>query len=49
MRFRRAVKASAMAVYLYKQAVEQAGTTEPEAVAEAMVGPDVRRPDGRSR
>ena len=35
-----------VAVYLYKQAVEQAGTTEPEAVAEAMVGQTFAGPTG---
>ncbi len=34
------------AVYLYKQAVEQAGTTDAEAVAEAMVGQTFDGPTG---
>jgi urea transport system substrate-binding protein len=34
------------AVYLYKQAVEAAGTTEPSAVAEAMVGQTFDGPTG---
>jgi ABC-type branched-subunit amino acid transport system substrate-binding protein len=35
------------AVYLYKQAVEKAGSTEPAAVAEAMVGQTYVGPTGR--
>ncbi len=35
------------AVYLYKQAVEQAGSTDPAAVAEAMVGQTFEGPTGR--
>jgi len=34
------------AVYLYKQAVEEAGTTEPSAVAEALVGQSFNGPTG---
>ena len=34
------------AVYLYKQAVEQAGSTDPAAVAEAMVGQTFDGPTG---
>jgi ABC-type branched-subunit amino acid transport system substrate-binding protein len=34
------------AVYLYKQAVEQAGSTDPAAVAEAMVGQTFEGPTG---
>jgi len=34
------------AVYLYKQAVEDAGSTEPDAVAEAMVGQTFEGPTG---
>jgi urea transport system substrate-binding protein len=37
---------SYVAVYMYKQAVEKAGTTEPDAVAEAMVGLSVDGPTG---
>jgi urea transport system substrate-binding protein len=33
-------------VYLYKQAVEEAESTEPEAVAEAMVGQTFEGPTG---
>jgi ABC-type branched-subunit amino acid transport system substrate-binding protein len=36
-----------VAVYLYKQAVEQAGSTDPQAVAEAMVGQTFDGPTGR--
>ena len=35
------------AVWLYKQAVEQAGSTEPAAVAEAMVGQTYQGPTGQ--
>ena len=34
------------AVYLYKQAVEKAKSTEPQAVAEAMVGQTFEGPTG---